>query len=297
MGSVYRETYTKPIPAGAELFTRDGKRFARWKNSKGRKQVSPVTTGKDGSDRLVIESPTYVAKYRDGTGLVCKVSTGCRDEDATRSVLSNLERRSELVKSEVLSKGEATMADHQATSIAGHFAVYLNHLRARDERGRSIDVHALRTSFGTLLSKAGVAPRTAQAAMRHSKIDLTMNVYTDPKLLDVAGAMDSLPTLDLNPNPSTGRQTMRATGTEDGMSSALVPPLVPNTGKTGQTVSFAVISSAGTDERISRRAKRANPMNSSKKALPAVFADKAFRVETTGIEPVTSGLQSQRSPN
>ena len=55
----------------------------------------------------------------------------------------------------------------------------------RDECGRTIDVHALRTSFGTLLSKGGVTPRTAQATMRHSKIDLTMNVYTDPKLLDV----------------------------------------------------------------------------------------------------------------
>ncbi len=52
----------------------------------------------------------------------------------------------------------------------------------RDERGRTVDVHAMRTSFGTLLSKGGVAPRTAMKAMRHSKIDLTMNVYTDPRL-------------------------------------------------------------------------------------------------------------------
>lgn len=28
----------------------------------------------------------------------------------------------------------------------------------RDERGRTIDVHALRTTFGTLLCKGGVAP-------------------------------------------------------------------------------------------------------------------------------------------
>ena len=62
----------------------------------------------------------------------------------------------------------------------------------RDERGRTVDVHAMRHTFGTLLSKGGVAPRTAQAAMRHSTIDLTMNVYTDPKLLDVAGAMEAL---------------------------------------------------------------------------------------------------------
>ncbi len=64
-----------------------------------------------------------------------------------------------------------------------------------DARGRTVDVHAMRHTFGTLLSKGGVTPRTAQAAMRHSKIDLTMNVYTDLKLLDVAGAVEALPAL------------------------------------------------------------------------------------------------------
>ena len=29
--------------------------------------------------------------------------------------------------------------------------------------------------------------------MRHSSLDLTMNVYTDPTLLDVAGAMAGCP--------------------------------------------------------------------------------------------------------
>jgi hypothetical protein len=31
--------------------------------------------------------------------------------------------------------------------------------------------------------------------MRHSSLDLTMNVYTDPSLLDVAGALEALPAL------------------------------------------------------------------------------------------------------
>ena len=31
------------------------------------------------------------------------------------------------------------------------------------------------------------------AAMRHSRIELTMNYYTDSVLLDVAGAMRALP--------------------------------------------------------------------------------------------------------
>ena len=62
-----------------------------------------------------------------------------------------------------------------------------------DDRGRSLDVHALRHTFGTHLSKAGVPPRIAQAAMRHSSLHLTMNIYTDPTLLDVAGAINALP--------------------------------------------------------------------------------------------------------
>jgi integrase len=66
----------------------------------------------------------------------------------------------------------------------------------RDERDRVIDVHAFRHTFGTHLCAAGVPLRIAQAAMRHSKPELTANVYTDPKLLDVAGALNALPAFD-----------------------------------------------------------------------------------------------------
>ena len=63
----------------------------------------------------------------------------------------------------------------------------------RDDRGRTTCIHSLRHTFATLLTLRGVAPRVAQAAMRHSQIDLTMGVYTDPRMLDVAAAMDALP--------------------------------------------------------------------------------------------------------
>ena len=584
MGSVYRETYTKPLPATAEIVTVKGKKFARVKPSKGKAKLLPITTGKNGDARIVYESPIYVANYRDGSNHICKVSTGCRDEDAARSVLGKLERRAELVRSQVISPAEAWTADHQGIPIAVHFEAYHQHRTAKglnavriantkarlirladecgfsrlseltadaltkwlavqhtkqmsagnrneyrqelvgfgnwcvethrlsvnpfgkvpkadaktdrrrqrramteaelvkllevarwrplaefgretaevdetnteatvttpkrsnwtkaaltldglyasverarkrlvknpeliadlerlgreraliyktlvltglrkgelasitvgqleldgpmpfmildaadeknrhgstiplradlatdlsawlsdvpvpqtlrlkknhgkidpkrplftvpaglvrilnrdlsaagidkaDERGRTIDVHALRTSFGTLLSKGGVAPRTAQAAMRHSTIDLTMNTYTDPKLLDVQGALNSLPSLDLNPRQTTERQSMRATGTDDMLSSQLVPMLVPNSGKAGQTVSFVVHSSTDAYDSSSKRLTNENPMKPSEKALSAVFANKAFQVERRGVEPPTSALRTQRSPN
>ena len=598
MGTVYKKTVTRPLPKGAELFTKNGQPFARWKPAKGKTRTAKVTTGADGSTRILDEAGTYIAKFRDGSGYVREVSTGCRDEDAARSILSKLERRAELVKSEVISTGEAATADHQRTPIADHFAAYLNHVQAKgataahltdlkrkaerlfaecftslrdiaaealeswlnerqtkgmsartrnaylqtvrgfckwcvqadrlasnplariakadeksdrrrqrramteaelltllqvarmrplaeygrkttrpseddpeangntlkrsnwckavltldtipavverarerlagnpeffaklerlgreraliyktlvltglrkgelasltvgqleldgpmpfvvlnaadeknrqgstiplrhdlandlrdwlsdtpnaatlklrndkgirdskrqlftvpaglvrildrdliaagidkaDERGRTIDVHALRHSFGTLLSKGGVAPRTAQAAMRHSKIDLTMNVYTDPKLLDVYGALDALPLLDWKSSPSTERAVMRATGTECRDAAAnrrrvdlagatgksfVAPDVAPNIGKQGQTVSLAVISADDAGERMRRGASDEKPMKSSKKALPAVFADKAFRVEDSGIEPLTSCMPCKRSPS
>ncbi len=48
-----------------------------------------------------------------------------------------------------------------------------------DERGRTVDLHALRHTFGTHLSKNGVPPRTAQAALRHSSL-LPCHRFTRP---------------------------------------------------------------------------------------------------------------------
>jgi len=64
-----------------------------------------------------------------------------------------------------------------------------------DHRGRVIDIHALRHTFATHLTMVGVPPRVAQAALRHSRIELTMSLYTDPVLLDINDAISRLPEL------------------------------------------------------------------------------------------------------
>ena len=63
--ATYRKTFTKPLPASAEIFTRKGERFARWKDGRGKTRTAPLTTGRDGSDRIVGEAATYTAKYRE----------------------------------------------------------------------------------------------------------------------------------------------------------------------------------------------------------------------------------------
>jgi integrase len=61
----------------------------------------------------------------------------------------------------------------------------------RDPEGRTVDVHSLRTTFGTYLAMSGVAPRVAMELMRHSRIELTTKVYTDPRLLPLAAAIEA----------------------------------------------------------------------------------------------------------
>jgi integrase len=131
MGSVYKKTFTKPVPADAELFTRKAVRFARWKDAKGKTRMARVTTGKDGSPRLLIDSETFTAKYRDGGGAVREVATGCHDETSARQVLAGLVQRSEHVKSGLVTQAQDQVIDQQGTAIGEHVTAYVHHLNAK----------------------------------------------------------------------------------------------------------------------------------------------------------------------
>jgi integrase len=66
-------------------------------------------------------------------------------------------------------------------------------LEYEDADGQFADFHALRKTFITNLSLAGVQPKAAQTLARHSDINLTMNTYTTLQVLDQAAAVESLP--------------------------------------------------------------------------------------------------------
>jgi integrase len=600
MGTVFKKTATKPLPENAKIIIRKGERFAEWVNTKGKKRTAPVTVGRDESDRIRVTARTYTAKFRDGSGIVQEVATGCRDEAAARSILTKLERRAELVKGEVLSVAENAIADHQSTPLSGHVADYISHqtvkglnqvrikntqnrlqrlaeecgfrrladlnatglnswLAARqaegmgagtrneyrqemvgfgnwcvrnhrllnnpfsevpkadakadcrrkrralteeelarlldaarrrplleamtirtgknkgkplgklreesrirlerlgrervliyktlvltglrknelasitvgqvmldvslpylilnaadeknregstiplrsdlaadlrewitektqeacenvktipfdpeyqkglnlntddsmgqkgqacqelttipalpndtplftvprdlvkildrdlvaaglarrvevspgkwkidkqDERGRTIDVHALRHTFGTLLSKAGVAPRTAQAAMRHSTIDLTMNTYTDPKLLDVAGAVEALPELPLvvgEPHETNNEIIdVKATGTDNSAFCRFAPKFAPTSGNSSKLESIVGNAAGKTHQENSTEAIDVSSYPGKEKDPLTTSVNRPSLVERKRFELSTSALRTQRSPS
>ena len=131
MAAVYKPKYTKPLPENAELFTRNGERWARWTDRRGRKQTAKVTAGRDGSPRIVRECRTYTAKYRNGANRVPAVATGCRSKDAAERVLGELVGRADKVRSGAWTAAEDSVLDWQATPIAQHVGDYLDGLRSK----------------------------------------------------------------------------------------------------------------------------------------------------------------------
>ncbi len=65
----------------------------------------------------------------------------------------------------------------------------------QDERGRRLDIHALRKTFVTLLGVAGVSPQAHKTLARHSDMRLTMDVYTDVDRLPLVAAIAALPSV------------------------------------------------------------------------------------------------------
>lgn len=61
-----------------------------------------------------------------------------------------------------------------------------------DAGGRILDFHSFRTTLGTALAKAGVAPLHHKRIMRHSSLRTTDRHYTDLRLADLNHAMDKL---------------------------------------------------------------------------------------------------------
>ena len=66
-------------------------------------------------------------------------------------------------------------------------------IAVEDGEGRVIDLHALRTTLGTQLARAGVTPQVAQRIMRHGDYRTTLKHYTVLGLVDTAKAVAQLP--------------------------------------------------------------------------------------------------------
>lgn len=94
MASVYRRTYYRPLPQGAEIITRKGKRLAKWKDEKGRTRTAPLTP--DGS-RIVLQYKCWYIAYEGAGGRRITVK-GYTDRQATEALANDKVKLAERIK-------------------------------------------------------------------------------------------------------------------------------------------------------------------------------------------------------
>ena len=160
-----------------------------------------------------------------------------------------------------------------------------------DERDGRVHLHTLRHSTGTALSVAGVSPRTAQAVMRHSNVNLTMGTYTDQRLLDTSAAVELLPDLPLDgPTQQDRTEADAQRDTAKGSARTVTYSVTYDADKTYQTgsISGKIGKVCGSDE--TELGNEKTPQNT--RVL------RGFQgVVRAGLEPATPAFSMQCSTN
>lgn len=87
-------------------------------------------------------------------------------------------------------KGEPVMVPFGKAVKGKHRLVPKQRITMTDENGKSIDLHALRTTLGTRLARK-VKPQVAMQVMRHRDIRTTLKHYTALELADHAQAIEA----------------------------------------------------------------------------------------------------------
>src|SRR5262245_33746671 len=93
MARLFKPTFTKPIPEGAELFTRRGKKYARFKTKRGKTREAELT--EDGT-RIRQESKVWRGEYYDPATDRTVTTSLCTDQTAAALKLAELVKKAEL---------------------------------------------------------------------------------------------------------------------------------------------------------------------------------------------------------
>lgn len=125
---LFKQHYTRPIPPDAEIVTKNGERFARFRQTGGRIVLAPLLS--DGC-RCRVESRKWYGQYRDATGTIQRVPL-LTDKAASQTMLNELIRNSEREQAGL----RPSFAKHHECPISVHLDDFESHLAAKGNVGR-----------------------------------------------------------------------------------------------------------------------------------------------------------------
>jgi hypothetical protein len=126
--------------------------------------------------------------------------------------------------------------------------------------------------------------------MRHSSIDLTMNVYTDPKLLDVQSALNMLPAFPLDGRAECTQLTLPAIEESLPSTEKFAPGFAPTPGHAGHSLANLVNLAIQADESGNDFILNASATPVEEKALLSSSVDRWLSERAKRLELSTSSL-------
>ena len=139
-----------------------------------------------------------------------------------------------------------------------------------DAHGNDYDFHSLRHQFITDLSRAGVSLRAAQELARHSKPELTANIYTHLSAADTLAEVEKLSAVPPVQKSCIAGSVEEKFGPVPGPSSptipaplsdlTLIPGSVPLYEKTAENIGFTAVSVSDADGTRTRNHRIDSPV-------------------------------------
>ena len=101
-------------------------------------------------------------------------------------------------------------------------------IKDKDESGRYADLHALRTTMGTRLARAGIAPQVTRVLMRHRSLATTTTHYTALERADSVGAINRLAGIEKTQEEAVTRAAVGCDSPTATNAADSSPPPVPS---------------------------------------------------------------------
>lgn len=130
MAAIFKQTYTKPLLANAEIFTRKGRRFARFKNANGRTITASLTKA---GNAYRLESRKWYIEFIDAGGKRKRVP-GYVDKDATNQKAAELEKQAAREESGLIDR----FSHHRKRPLKEHLEDFRKHLQAKNDTPKQV---------------------------------------------------------------------------------------------------------------------------------------------------------------
>ena len=120
MAYLFKQTYTRDIPEGAEIIEKNDKTLVRFVGKGGQLRTGELVEN-SGQQRLRSESPYWSIGYTDAFGHHRIKSTGTRDKQLAQQIMAELTKQVDEDRSGHVSPRQRKIANHRETSLSEHF--------------------------------------------------------------------------------------------------------------------------------------------------------------------------------